>query len=103
VTDYLQHLHPQVEEDVTAAADYCADIDPGLAERFADDLEAALGWTKRHPLIGPYLDARLRHRVLEVFPYMLLYAVTGEHVHVVSLEHVRGDPDNILKRAHRRL
>jgi plasmid stabilization system protein ParE len=103
VTEYFQHLHPQVEDDVQAAADYYADIDPDLAERLADDITATLARTKRLPLIGPHLDDRLRHQVLEVFPYMVLYAVTDEHVHVTSLEHVKGDPEGILRRAHRRL
>ena len=103
MTDYLLHLHPRVEDDVTAAAGYYADIDPDLADRFADDLTETLALVKRHPLIGPHLDGRLRHRVLEVFPYLVLFAVTGEHVHVVSVEHVKGDPEGILRRAHRRL
>lgn len=49
---YILHLSPEIEGDVTAAAEHYADIDPELGMRFADELERTLHLIESYPLAG---------------------------------------------------
>lgn len=94
---YVLHLSPAIEGDVTAAADYYAEIDPSLAMRFADELERTLRLIESYPLAGRILYGDVRRMVLDVFPYLLTYRVDGEHIRVQLLVHTRRDPKWIRK------
>ncbi len=102
MSDFILHLDPAVEADVVAAAGYYADIDPDLAVGFADELEHALTRVQSHPMVGRTLRGVYRRMALERFPYMVVYLVEDQHVRVVAIEHVRRDPESILRRARHR-
>lgn len=86
---YVLHVSPAIEDDVTAAADYYAEIDPSLAMRFADELERTLRLIESYPLAGRVLYGDVRRMLLDVFPYLLTYRVNGEHIRVQLLVHTR--------------
>lgn len=94
---HVLHLSPAIEDDVTAAADYYAEIDPSLAMRFADELERTLRLIESYPLAGRVLYGDVRRMVLDVFPYLLTYRVDGEHIRVQLLVHFRRDRKWIRK------
>lgn len=89
---YVLHVSPAVEGDVSAAADYYAEIDSSLTMRFADELERTLRLIESYPLAGRFLYGDVRRMVLDRFPYLLTYRIDGAHVRVQLLVHTRRDP-----------
>lgn len=99
---YVLHLSPAIEGDVAEAAEHYAEIDPGLARRFADELERTLRLIDSYPLTGRILYGDVRRMVLDVFPCLLAYRVDGEHIRVQLLVHTHRDPKWISKRVSER-
>lgn len=94
---YTLRLHPAIEADVTATAEYYADIDQGLALRFADEVERTLRLIQAYPLAGRILYGDVRRMLLDRFPYLLTYRVEGDVIRVQLVVHARRDPKWIRK------
>ncbi|MFT4287106.1 type II toxin-antitoxin system RelE/ParE family toxin [Nocardioides sp.] len=81
--------------DLTEAVDYYRSIDADLPMRFADSYAQAVQQVWAHPTaIAEYLPG-WRRVLLRTFPYLLVYAVDDEQIHVVGLFHTRRNPEFI--------
>jgi len=90
-------LSPVAKSDVLDITDYYTEISPELAERFVDELEAALHGLCFQPGVGSrryahfLADRSLRMWQLDRFPFLLFYRVDGQMLDVVRVLHERRD------------
>ena len=82
----------QALDEAEAARRYYASINTELGDDFASELERSIGWVVSQPLAWARIGPRARRRVLNRFPYALIYRVEPELIRVVALMHVRQRP-----------
>lgn len=78
--------------EATAARQHYADIRPELGVEFAAELSRALQWVRSHPLAWAPIGRAARRRLLNRFPYMVVYRIEADCIRVVALMHQRQRP-----------
>ncbi len=63
------------------------------ANRFADEVEAAIEAIRKHPDRYPQWDDTYRFYLLNKFPYFVAYRQTPESVVIVAIRHAAQDQD----------
>lgn len=89
-------------EFVEAVAWYEAN-QPGLADRFLDELERQLTKIRQHPLSFPILrdvprELEVRRALLKRFPYGLMFVDLETEIQILALAHNRRQPGYWLNR-----
>ncbi len=86
---YRLDIHPKAMADISEAAGWYEQRQPGLGERFAREVISAIDSLGRDPLLY-----RLRHHRLGVrwcspvhFPYRIVYRVVDEVITIVAIIH----------------
>lgn len=85
-------LHSDVRHDFAEAISYYAGVEPGLPQRFTDELVTAFEFIETNPTVGRMVHSRFRRVFLKHFPYMVYYRVTDTNVFVSLLVHTRRNP-----------
>lgn len=67
-----------------------------VARAFDRDLRSALDLLRERPRIGTTFVADLRRKLLDRFPYSVLYRVQKDGILVVALRHDRREPGHWL-------
>jgi hypothetical protein len=98
-------FHPEFPNDIRKFESGYAQISPGLAVRFLNEIEAAVEAVKTSPgsaghflNLGSALVPELRRRNLKAFPFFILYGVTGDRLIFGSVIPSRSDPLTWLTR-----
>jgi plasmid stabilization system protein ParE len=78
--------------DVRAAMRHYGDVAPTLAERFAQELDAAVGRLQAMPDAMPLVAAGVRRCLLHRFPYSVIYRTGFEPLRVLAVMHHRQHP-----------
>ena len=98
-------FHPEFPNDIRKFERQYSEISIGLAQRFRDEIEAAIDAIKTSPeSAGHYLDLesplvrKLRRRNLKAFPHFILYGVLAERLIFASVIPSRSDPLTWLAR-----
>jgi len=93
----VRFLSPAEAEMVTAAAYYesqCAN----LGRRFLNQVRHTVHAITTHPLAGATLRGSVRRRLVDRFPFAVLYCVTDEDILIVAIMDLRRDPEYWLDR-----
>ena len=85
-------FHPAVGEDLELILAYYAERDPALPSRFRARLKEQADRLLMFPESGTILFESYRRVLLKRFPYMVVYLVSEERIHVLALVSVRRDP-----------
>ena len=90
----LQFL-PEAFVEIGKIADWYADQNSQIAERFLATLERILSSIVRNPHRGAFHDAEKRHRFRRVgrFPYLVVYREESEDILIVAVYHTSRRPD----------
>ncbi|MBN8510589.1 MAG: type II toxin-antitoxin system RelE/ParE family toxin [Burkholderiales bacterium] len=83
---------PPALAEAAAAREYYAAIRPELAAEFAAELSRALHWVQSHPLTWAPIGRRARRRLLNHFPYAVIYRIEPDCIRVLALMHQRQRP-----------
>ena len=90
---YRLDIRIQALADISEAALWYEQRQPGLGERFTREVIAAIDALARNPLLY-----RVRHRRLGArwcfpahFPYRIIYRVTDDVIPIVAVVHAAGD------------
>jgi len=75
------------EKELTEAIEYYEQESTDAAIRFIDIFESTLELIRVHPKRYPIYGKGIRAKVLEVFPFSVLYHVDDDEVVVISLHH----------------
>jgi plasmid stabilization system protein ParE len=84
-------FRPQAQTDLKQAVHYYAPLAPGLEQEFYRAVAVCVQQIRRDPEAFPALTERIRKINTRRFPYILLYAISGESVVVLRLVHNRSD------------
>ena len=82
---------PEAEDEFIEAARYYEGAAPGVGFRFIAEVHRCLGFVSEHPLAAPEKKG-VRKKLLNHFPYNLLYAVETDLIVVVAVAHQKRRP-----------
>lgn len=98
-------FHPEFPRDQQEFEASYAEISPGLAERFREDVDDAIESIKASPggaghfvNTGAAVVSEFRRRNLRAFPFFILYGWTDDTLIFGSIVPTRSDPLNWLTR-----
>lgn len=92
-------IRPDAEVDIAQAFDWYNSRVPGLGEQFLLALDAAFNSVLRNPLIHPEVYKTVRRALTRRFPFAVFYLVEEAGVIVLSVCHVRRNPQAWKTRA----
>ncbi|MFT3990488.1 MAG: type II toxin-antitoxin system RelE/ParE family toxin [Luteolibacter sp.] len=100
--NWLVEFRPEVYEDVTIAADWYEQREPGLGSDFVEEIIQTWEEIGKNPWLGSKRHARLevRWRYPHRFPYRVIYKIdeTKQMVLLITVLHAARDERNWLKR-----
>ena len=85
-------LGPIAEREVEVAARWYEAREVGLGQAFIDELLRCLDLIEAEPETFPFLREPYRRRLLDRFPYAVIYKVTAQRVYVRAVAHGRRRP-----------
>lgn len=98
-------FHPEFPKDIRKFESVYAEISPGLATRFREEIEVAIAAVKTSPTsaghflnLGSTVVPEFRRRNLKAFPHFVLYGIAGDKLIFGSVIPSRSDPLTWLKR-----
>lgn len=84
--------HPEAEAELLDAIAYYAENDVQVADRFAQEIDAALELVVSLPTTWPILEDGVRRCLVNRFPYALLYRIEPDGIHIYAITHLRRRP-----------
>jgi plasmid stabilization system protein ParE len=82
----------EAEADALSAFDFYEERSEGLGGRFRDHVGVALSRIQQSPEQSPIVYRNARRRLVERFPYAIIYRLYPGLVYVVALMHARQNP-----------
>lgn len=89
---------PLARHEMLRAARWYEHRGHGLGDRLLDDIRESILSILEFPSAFPRLDATYRRKLLDVFPYALIYRVDGEEITVVAVANLKRRPGYWRKR-----
>jgi plasmid stabilization system protein ParE len=83
---------PLAEREVEAAARWYDEQAPGLGRDFIHEVLAAFDAIESAPELCPVLSEPYRRKLLERFPYAVIYKLTVKRVYVRAVAHCKRRP-----------
>jgi plasmid stabilization system protein ParE len=83
---------PIAEREIIAAAHWYEAREPGLGSAFVDEVLFSLDLIEEQPETFPFLREPYRRKLLERFPFAVIYKVTTQRVYVRAVAHGRRRP-----------
>ena len=90
--------HPAALEELFLSAEYYESKADGLGEQFLDEIDAAVADVSRFTNRWPYFHLNTRRRLLDRFPYLLVYVEEPELIYILAVTHQRRKPGYWKKR-----
>lgn len=84
--------HAEARAEADAAAAFYNEKQPGLAQRFLDDLEDTLHRIRRHPKACRQVEGEIRKCRVAHFPYGVIYRVRSDLIEIIAVTHLRRSP-----------
>ena len=81
------------ESEMAEAASYYESQSVDLGRQFLMEVERSLDAVKDYPRAGTPLGDMVRRRLLQTFPFALLYVDTSDEIVVVAVMDLRRKPD----------
>jgi len=83
----LVEYHPSALEELIKAAEYYESKVDGLGQRFLDEIEFGVADISESPDRWPYLILNARRRLLDRFPFMLVYLDEADRIYILATMH----------------
>lgn len=90
--------HPSALEELIQAAEYYESKVVGLGQRFLDEIEHCVADIAESPGRWPYFLLNARRRLLDRFPYMLVYLDEMDRIYILATMHQKRRPGYWKKR-----
>lgn len=85
-------LHPEAFRELGEAAAFYEHHESGHGERFLAAVASALRGIQDAPDRWPVFDGRVRRRLVNVYPYGVLYHSDGRTLSILAIMHTHRDP-----------
>lgn len=89
---------PEAKEEMYEAARYYESQASGLGIDFLSELEQAVTSITNSPMTWPKIEGELRRRLIQRFPFGILYYIESEEIVIVAVSHLRRRPGYWKKR-----
>jgi len=83
---------PEADEEFREAIRYYQNEAPGVGLKFLAEVRRGLNFITENPFAAVAVGSGIRRKVLNHFPYSLLYAVESELVVIVAVAHQKRRP-----------
>ena len=90
--------HPQALEELFQATEYYESKVEGLGQRFLDKIELCVTDISESPERWTYFVLNTRRRLLDRFPYMLVFLNEANRIYILAVMHQRRRPGYWKKR-----
>ena len=87
-------FRPEVELDIREASSWYEERSRGLGSRFEQEVSAALERVAGRPESFAELAPGVRHAVLNVFPYLVIFRQAATFVEIIAVIHGAREPSN---------
>jgi plasmid stabilization system protein ParE len=84
---------PEAADEFEDAADYYDQQQPGLGQRFRDEVDGHIHWIAMHPELLRIRPSGYRRVNLQVFPYYVAYVLHRQAVWVLAIAHGQRKPE----------
>lgn len=93
-------LLPEAAEELLEAAEWYEERRPGLGAEFVGAVEKAMAAAAASPMAAAMWpgSTRYRRRIMDKFPYVLVFEVRSEAVEFVAIAHTSRKPGYWLRR-----
>ena len=95
-------FHPEALAELSEAEEFYEARQAGLGSRFASAVEETVARIVAHPQAGRSLARGIRRQIVSVFPYAVVYRVSGDLVFVLAVAHQHRRPGYWRRRIRRR-
>ena len=89
----------QANRDFSDAVQYYDSQEPGLGQRFEDEIERAIQWLSTNPEACALRRGIYRRMNLHVFPYYIPYVIREQTLWVVAIARSQRRPEYWIRRA----
>ena len=98
--DYNIIISVEAEKDTNAAYCYYEIQQPGLGERFLDELSFFYKKLEQHPQYYSFTSENKTSRsvALKIFPYKIIYEIEDKDLFVYAVYHFHQNPKDLSKR-----
>ena len=93
--------HPLAFEELIDSAEYYELRAERLGESFLDEVARAVADVSEAPERWPYFLLNSRRRLLDRFPYSIVYLIEAEQIYILAVMHQRRRPGYWRKRLSR--
>ena len=90
-------LTPQAEAELLEAVAFYNEQSEGLGAEFNDEFEAGIRDIDAHPEFWGNVGRGFRRKLLQRFPYGLIYEITDTHILIIAVMHTSRRPEYWLK------
>jgi len=90
--------HPSALKELVDAAQYYEAAADGLGQRFLDEVGVCVADIAESPERWPFFLMNTRRRLLNVFPYTLVYLVENDRIYILAAMHQKRRPGYWKKR-----
>ncbi|SRR6266511_2733582 len=85
-------FHELAEQELNEAAQYYELGDSGLGSSFLQEVDRRLQSIEAHPEAGAVLLGSVRRRLLQRFPYALLYKIKPTGIRILAMMNLKRRP-----------
>jgi plasmid stabilization system protein ParE len=86
-------FHEDARAELAEASHYYKDRVYGLGQALVNDVEKAVSEILSHPKACKLISKNLRCKVLNRFPYSLLYSVETDRIRIMAVAHHKRRPE----------
>jgi plasmid stabilization system protein ParE len=85
-------IHSQAQKEINEAFEWYFKRSPKAAEAFLSEIGASVAQIASHPQFYPVYTRNTRRRILEKFPYSVIFQEKDEVILVVAVAHAERRP-----------
>ena len=85
-------FHPEAEEEFISSINYYEECQVGLGRDFAKEIYSAIRDIVEHPKTWPIFYMDIRRRLINRFPYAILYSDESKTIYILAIMHLSRDP-----------
>lgn len=94
---YRVVIKEEAFQDLQVAYDYYEEQKPGLGDDFIAEVKEKINYIQLYPLHFSKVEKDFRQTLIDRFPYLMIYEITGKEVIVYSFFHTSRDPQKKFK------
>ena len=85
-------FHRLAELELNSAANYYEREKPGLGARFLTEVDRCIAAITEHPRAGVVILGDVRRRLVQRFPYAVLYSTKHEGIRILAIMNLKRRP-----------